>query len=372
MAKKLTVLPSNLSFRRSMEVSEGNLGAVLADGSVIPVEVTSMKIRGAIASYNVGYDKKANKLKDDVMQREANKPNLQVIDVAHLPPESDTLSLEFFATFIPASLVPDACNNKEFARLLGNFVVAAKATDLYHDLAWRYIWNVANARALWRNGYGTDKVVTITDLDDKAAKWVFEASRIDQRSCPSYDEIKAAIVNGASFQALTRKVANGLSGEGPIARFQVVTTVRTYNGAEVWPSQEFVEESRKARDGEEISRVLSSREVTRDGRRFRHATMHSQKIGNALRTIDEWHGNDEYNAVPVEAFGWVQRDLLTIRKPVENKDAYSILMDIERLTDSLRANDVAARSDALYALAMLIRGGVYGMKEEKEAKESAE
>jgi hypothetical protein len=79
----------------------------------------------------------------------------------------------------------------------------------------------------------------------------------------------------------------------------IAIRVRSYKGAEVWPSQEFVEETQKKRNGREISRVLAARESRADGIPVRYGYMHSQKIGNAIRTIDEWHGNAVFGAIPV-------------------------------------------------------------------------
>ena len=78
-----------------------------------------------------------------------------------------------------------------------------------------------------------------------------------------------------------KKIARALSGEDLPLRFQVTGAGNLGFGQEVYPSQEFTE----AKGG----KVLAGKPCG-DGKQ---AMMHSQKIGNAIRTIDTWHSKAE-------------------------------------------------------------------------------
>jgi CRISPR-associated protein Csy3 len=293
----------------------------------VPVEVKQTTIRGAIGSYKAGYDKKGEPLTPEalVKAQKPENPNIQTIDLAALPADSDTLEIRFFAAFMPANAEPDSCNARDYRARLGRFGEAARRAGLHNELAGRYIWNLANGRALWRNGIGTDKGATVTDLDAGTSA-TFECEKLPLDRYPGLDAVAAAAGEGeATARALIARAGEALA-TGPLMRISVSARVRLYPGAEVWPSQEFsTRETKQRGDGGEIRRVLSSKPGrAADGRAIRHATMHSQKIGNAIRTVDEWHGNNEFAAVPIEAFGWVQREAAAIRRPDVN-DAYRVV-----------------------------------------------
>jgi CRISPR-associated protein Csy3 len=316
-----------------------------------------------MAAYNAGYDKKGVPLTEEALAKAQNpaQPNIQTIQVACLPSVSDMLEVNFAVGFVGSSLLPDACNSLAYREQLAAFIAAAREAKLYEELAGRYMWNIANGRALWRNGIGTDRKIAVTD-PDAGATVTFNAAALPQQAFfPGAATVVEAADNQAVAGSMIQRVADALKGNG-LTRFSISMRVRLYPGAEVWPSQEFpTEEITRRANNREVSRVLSSKPAQYAGRAVRHATMHSQKIGNALRTIDEWHGDNRYRAVPVEAFGWVQRDLEAIRKPGIN-DAYTLLRDVGGLAERLGTGDQTAREIALYVLAIMIRGGVFPMK----------
>ncbi len=364
MAKKPIIdLPSNFSLRRSIDVSEAEMFSVI-DGKLIPVEVRTMTVRGAIGTYSAGYDKKGNTLTDDVLAKQVNptRPNIQRIDLASLDAGSDTLAVRFAVAFHGASREPDSCNSAEFSGKLNRFIELATKQGAYHALAERYAWTLLSARWLWRNGCGVDKIVTVTPPGN-GKKWIVNSDVIAHRSFPSIDTLKkGAAENSTPIDELVDLIEAGLNGTAKMTRLAVEGRVTLYPGAEVWPSQEFAEGRQKTRNGEEISRVLSAKPAQSAGRDIQQGTIHPQKIGNAIRTIDEWHNDPNYGAIAIEVFGWVQRDQTAIRKPGKN-DFYTAMKGIDDLILELEGGKVSGTT--LYMLACLIRGGVFPMKEDK-------
>ena len=85
------------------------------------------------------------------------------------------------------------------------------------------------------------------------------------------------------------------------------------------------------------------------------AAMHSQKIGNAIRTIDTWYPqSDEFGPIAIEPYGSVTNRGVAYRKPKDKTDFYNIL-------DSWMLKDkVPELNQQHYLMAMLVRGGVFG------------
>ena len=96
--------------------------------------------------------------------------------------------------------------------------------------------------------------------------------------------------------------------------------------------------------------------------------IHSQKIGNAIRTIDDWHARAaDYGKIAVEPYGVVAQRAEAVRLPNSKNDLYSYLKDLEGLTERVAtAKAGALPAEAHYVMACLVRGGVYsGGKKEK-------
>ncbi len=85
------------------------------------------------------------------------------------------------------------------------------------------------------------------------------------------------------------------------------------------------------------------------------AGMHSQKIGNALRTIDTWYNDfDGIGPIAVEPYGSVTSQGKAYRQPKQKIDFYNLL-------DSwvLKGSEPEVGNQH-YVMATLIRGGVFG------------
>ncbi len=87
------------------------------------------------------------------------------------------------------------------------------------------------------------------------------------------------------------------------------------------------------------------------------AAMHSQKLGNAIRTIDTWYPEFEaahIGPIAIEPYGAVTNLGRAYRTPKEKKDFYS-LFDKYALGEPL-----ADKEEEDYVMAVLVRGGVFG------------
>jgi CRISPR-associated protein Csy3 len=396
---KLARLPTFLNYPRSISPSEGLMFGLVGDREV-PIAVVERTVRGSISSYEdeekiaraaekakkAAKGPKAAKASNDdavsedapeaddtaedgdgsqaVKRKDTANANIQRIDVAHLPPGASHLVLRFSMVFQGLSQVPHGCNSTGMRNSLIALASAFREKRGYRELAERYAWNLINGRVLWRNRIARGRRIEIAL--DGAEPLVFQDDRIGTFTYPG----AAAMPDG--FETLA-----SANREGSLfAEVRIVGALPS--GAEVYPSQSFIEKeagAKKKKEGEK-TKLLSSQVAVVDGREVRQAVMHSQKIGNAIRTIDEWHPQtEEFGAVAVEAYGYVQHAGKVVRQEArkhefdeQGVDLYELLKDVEALTRRVgEAKPGQVPSDALYAMANLVKGGVFsGSKEVKE------
>ena len=338
-------LPSMLNYTRSIIPSNGLFTCKGNDADCGPVLITRQTQRGTISNYS-GIDRSGKKSETEQEKLlDPKNANIQTIDVCYLPETCDRFQLSFSLTFSGQSRQPGACNVPVFFERLETLADLYRGLGGYTELAGRYLTNVINGRWMWRNRYATEKKVTITEDDVTATIFTVE-NALDH----DYSQHQR-------FAILRDKIADALSGNDLPLRLRVSGEGNLGFGQEVYPSQEFAE-------GKE-GKVLASK-AHQDGKQ---AAMHSQKIGNAIRTIDTWHKKaQQYGAIAIEPYGVVQQRAEAVRLPNETKDDfYSHLMDIEDMISSLEQGSISPREH--YVMACLIRGGVYsGESKKKDAK----
>ena len=205
-------------------------------------------------------------------------------------------------------------------------------------MARRYAYNLANGRFLWRNRLGAESIsVQVAQLVDGQSKksWTFDALTLSLR------DFDAPTKSAAPLAELSSLIKDGLSGSGHVL-LQVTAFVRIGAGQEVFPSQELILDKAKTK-----SKTLYTVSDI--------AGLHSQKVGNALRTIDNWYpGADEYVPIPVEPYGSVTTQGKAYRKPTDKVDFYSLL------DNWLIKNKEPSEDQQHFVMATLIRGGVFG------------
>ena len=127
--------------------------------------------------------------------------------------------------------------------------------------------------------------------------------------------------------------------------------VRLGNGQEVFPSQELVlDNSGKSNKSKTLYHVNKV------------AALHSQKVGNALRTIDDWYDTEKegehIGPISVEPFGSVTSRGKAYRQPKQKQDFYTLF------DNWVCKGEAPEENQQHYVIANLIRGGVFGGKGE--------
>src|SRR5690606_39193063 len=141
---------------------------------------------------------------------------------------------------------------------------------------------------------------------------------------------------------LTGVINDGLSGKQHVL-LRIVAFVRVGAGKEVFPSQELILERGRGDKSKTLYQVGKG------------AAFLSQKIGNAIRTIDTWYeGANELGPIAVEPYGSVTTQGKAYRQTKQKMDFYNLL-------DNWILKDQSPELEQQhFVIATLIRGGVFG------------
>lgn len=301
----------------------------------VPVKVREKSVRGTISNRLKAKEQDPAKLDAAI-----EKPNLQTVDVAALPADADTLRVQFTLRVLAGTGTPSACNNTEYQAKLQQTVQGYVQQHGFAELGNRYAANLANGRFLWRNRMGAENVqVQVARLVNGRPQepWSFDALAQNLRALDAID-------NGA--KELGALIAQGLAGDAHVL-LQVTAFVRLGAGQEVFPSQELILDKASTRKSKTLYQVGEKGQEI--------AAIHSQKIGNALRTIDTWYeGAQDLGPIAVEPYGSVTTQGKAYRQPRQKLDFYTLL------DDWLLKDKTPAVAQQHYVMAVLIRGGVFG------------
>lgn len=344
--KNKRITASVLSFERKLSNSDALMYSGKWDQRDVsqgwnPISINRKAVRGTIS-----HRLKASIASDPAkLNAEIQKPNLQTIEVAALPFETDTLMVKFTIRFLGCLDQPAACNDEGYQKALVKMIQTYTEEVGFENLATRYAFNIVNGRFLWRNRVGAEAIEVRVKHENK--EWVFNAMEYGlQNFTPIKPELKELI----------NIISEGFKKKKCFPLLEVRAFVKLGSGQEVYPSQELQLEKGQSGKGD-ISKLLYQLE-----KQGGIAALHSQKVGNALRTIDTWHPyTDEVGPIAVEPYGSVTSRGEAYRNPKEKMDFYTLL-------DKWINGEKPSLDQQHFVIAMLIRGGVFGEKESKEDK----
>lgn len=353
---------SVLSFNRHLDCSDGRMTAVLwgerdlvvkptikgqekepAVPAYTAIKVIEKAVRGTISNR----PKIGKETDPAAINALMEVPNLQRVDIAALPQGTDTLALTFSLRVLPNVGSPSACNDTGFAERLTKVVESYRAVNDFAELAQRYAISLACGRFLWRNRVGAEQVeVRVSRLVDGHAKETLTFNALDYPLA----ELQTSAQPRAEIATLARWIQAGFLGQEHVL-LKVVGYARMGEGQEVYPSQELVLDQDKGSKTGKKSKFLYT---LPDG----VAGLHSQKIGNALRTIDNWYP-DANKPIAVEPYGSVTSEYCAYRQPSAKVDFYNLF------DDWVNKDKLPELNQQHYVMAVLIRGGVFGESDSK-------
>ncbi|CAM3149281.1 type I-F CRISPR-associated protein Csy3 [Moritella viscosa] len=337
MAKKENIA-SVLAFEKKLVPSDGYMYGTTWENKtkLMPLSLIEKSVRGTIS----------NRLKPAIqkdpakLNAEVEKPNLQRVDACALAPEQDTLKLQFTLKVLGGVTQPSACNNALFKQSYTTAVTGYIADEGFKELGRRYALNIANAKFLWRNRVGSENIeVQVNALNKNASQsWVFDATEFSTRHFNN---------DNKDVVSLGERIAAALASDDDFLMLEINCFVQVGKAQDVYPSEELVLDKGK---GSKSKILYAVNDI---------AAMHSQKIGNALRSIDTWYpefDDAEVTAGPIaiEPYGAVTNLGKAYRTPAAKKDFYTFFDKFAR------GEKLERIEDEHYVMAVLVRGGVFG------------
>ncbi|PID45848.1 MAG: type I-F CRISPR-associated protein Csy3 [Proteobacteria bacterium] len=340
MATKKENIASVLAFEKKLVPSDGFMYGTTWENRndydmIAALTLKEKSVRGTISN------RLKAAIKNDPLKlnAEVEKPNLQRVDSCALTPDQDTLKLSFTLKVLSGVEQPSACNSEAF---LKSYASAAKSyieTEGFRELARRYASNIANGRFLWRNRVGSEKLeVRVRALDSDDEAWVFDSTQFSTRN---FDK------TSPELEALATKIADALSGRTKFLLLEVNAFAQVGKAQDVYPSEELVLDKGNSKGGK--SKVLYHVNDI--------AAMHSQKIGNALRTIDTWYPSFEdigVGPIALEPYGAVTNLGKAYRNPKDKADFFTLFDKFAQ------GETLENKEDEHYVMGVVVRGGVFG------------
>ena len=341
MSKTNLKTASVLAFERNLDVSDAYLWQANSQNKAddkepvrSPVTIKEKSVRGTISNRL----KNANTMDPAKLDAETEKANLQTVDSASLDEENDTLITRFSVKVLPFTGKPNVCNDQDYQQALEQVVNDYIQNQGLDELSRRYAINILNARWLWRNRVGAEKISVTVKCNDKTIN-------IDDAKAYS---LKTFDIEDDSVKQVAEWIKEGLNGDQFTILYVEAQAVIGF-GQEVYPSQELILDT-----GSKKSKVLYR---VSDRKGFENnAGMHSQKISNAIRTIDTWYPDFENNGFPIaiEPYGAVTTMGTAFRQPKAKMDFYSLF------DNWVLKGETPEVEQQHYVMGVLIRGGVFG------------
>lgn len=326
--KTAAAVPSVLAFNRKIEPSDALMQSGLwaqqnnAAGWQ-DIELHEKRNRGTKSQYGVADDEK----KDS---------NPVWVDDATLPHDTDTLKVSFTVKFLGNIAEPTTHNRPEFERDLNTAFAQYQKNVGFLPLARRYAQNLANARFLWRNRLGAEDICVKIFSKQANKTWSFDGY---QHNLYDFETSK-----DKQIEELAKLIADSFANDTYLL-LEVAAFAKLGEGQHVFPSQEMVMDIPKGKKSKYLYQIKTPQGLC--------AGIHSEKIGNAIRTIDTWYESDAQPkpAIAVEPYGSVPNRGVAYR--TSKTDFYTLLI-------SWLAGDEVAIDDQHFIVANLIRGGVFG------------
>lgn len=374
---------SLLAVRKSMECNPAMMYSCTGiDGDLHPITVDESTVLGVQSQAGLddsGKMKKKNPTPEEVAAFEAERMvrvtrgNPQRIETAFLPPDHDTLVIQFTARANGKKGLPlELCSSPALASHLGSLYDHYCEIGGADYLGSLFAANLADASFAFRNRPSEEIVTQVTVRSTQTLpegkKLTFTINK-DNDSFLNYRDSKKPVAD-AEVLELGNIIGRGLAGE-ELVMLEVTSWLKIGKGQEVYPSQEMTDDNSKTA----LGRVYYKDPNTRQ------AKMHAQKIGNAVRRIDIWHPSiDLFGPLPAEPYGNYARRAVAVRLS-ENfykrflRPEYASLKSskgeptrfCEQMLSAQNIQDIHEIENAHFFMAILMRGGVLGLESEKDA-----
>ncbi|WP_067516656.1 type I-F CRISPR-associated protein Cas7f/Csy3 [Endozoicomonas ascidiicola] len=351
------ILPTILTYEKSLAPSVALMFAKTYDNKKVPIEVYDAKGRGAQTTFTACHGTKDTDLGEWLPVRQ---------DICHLPHDASELIIEFPLKYSPNSMKPGSCNVADWTTLLKEMALLYGEKGGYLYQAYCQMDALFQAVPFWRNKDAESMTLRVMNISDSILPpYVFT-----NLPC-SIDELIGS--DKQQLDSLIKNIESALTGKRNFLRLRVIAELKKDILEEVHPSQQFIEKLPEAKKEylHRQGRYQKSRQyVSYNLGNFRQAMLRPTKIGAGLRP-DRW--NDVAKEVPVSVYGLDPESHAAIRGRGTKNDFYTLISNIKKHIETLRAFDgdmfndesILTLGNIHFIMANLIKGGVYNRESSK-------
>lgn len=329
---------SVLAFEKKLVPSDGLMYGTTWEGRNAqsePLKLQEKSVRGTISN-------RLKKSEEGKIDAKIESANLQTVDSCALTPEQDTLKLNFTLKVLSGVENPSACNHEGFNQTYSEAVLEYIKEHGFTAIANRYAANIASGKFFWRNRVGCEELeVQISVLNKGLEKsWTFYNLDLAPEDFSNLSD---------EILGIGDLIAKTLSGENKFLLLEINAFAKVGKSQDVYPSEELVLDKNNSK--EKKSKILYHVNNV--------AAMHSQKIGNAVRTIDTWYPDFQNHKKPIaiDPYGAVTNLGRAYRQPSQKIDFFSLF---DKFSQGEKLENI---EDEHFVMAVLVRGGVFGEKQ---------
>lgn len=298
--------------------------------------------QGYVGTNSVHLNDKDMKDTDQVARRMENNPGAR--DIASMDSDKDTLVVLGAVKFVANYGGFNKSDSPAYAAYQAEFVKNYLADGNLPVLMKRYLSNLVTGVALWRNRYGFARTTVFTLRGETGTPQHFVVSD----------------VTSPEFETLVAKAAEIAKKKHGYFLLEVAMCVELGMGAEVYPSQPFIDGPAKLKLrnlSKDVSygRVLST---LKDARGEDQVVFSNNKIGNALRRVDFGYAPDAVEPIAVELYGAVASEQTAHRL---GANSYFELV-------TKKTYETMSEEDRHFVMGAFIKGGMFGFSKDKDAK----
>lgn len=370
----LKTLPSVLSFRRGVLITDALLEYGSKNGEVYPVAVIR---HGAIGTQNVNEKKTAVSDDGTVSDGERNVANPQEVESAKTGVDMINLQVSFGMKALDMADSLYACasskkgnaeDSRKLKEMLTDFVERAKDSQGLVEVSRRIARNIVNGRWLWRNRLIASHVRVEINAGENHHWVVDDALKMSLTRFDDYSDIEKEI---------GEIIADGFRGKAEKVSLSIRATLDlgVSGSVEVFASQNYEPDTSKTKGKGGLSRSLYKLPMPHDVSQesfgganvVGQAAFRDAKIWNALRTMDTWYPEYEDGDMPIaiepQGASLSMMRFFRAGKSHKNLSAFELFKRLNQIdTDS---------PEGMYCMASLLRGGVFGESEKAEKGDTA-
>ena len=341
-------LPSNFAFRRSFVIADAAMyNYFKSEDRETPLTVVEHGIRG---TQNVA---------DNTAKAEGERDvsNIQTTQTAKTHNDADGFIARFGLRLNDINHALESCAGlkaEETRTSLDAFIAKSLKSNAPELISQRFARNIVNGRWLWRNRVTASTIQIECSHDDNSI------ASINSFDVPMHHFDKPT----KAEKAVAKVLEAGMRGDRT-SNLDVAAEVSFgINGSvEVFASQNYVSNKPTgfARPLYKLIGEVDRQKPTEDGFYVvGQAAIRDQKISNAIKTVDTWYPGfeDFQHIIPIEPNG-ANLDTMNFHRPANG--AASAFNIFRRLDDIDPVSD-----DGLYALAIIIRGGVLSVSDKNK------